>query len=73
MTAPRKFPDELRSRALRLVLDATADGDAGTTHSAPCVDHHSPYVTTSTSPDTPDTLPGRDVGLICAGVAGTPR
>ena len=35
MTAPRRFPDEPRARALRLVLDAKADGDAGTTHSAP--------------------------------------
>jgi transposase len=29
MAAPRKYPDELRARAVRLVLDAKADGDAG--------------------------------------------
>jgi len=29
MAAPRKYPDELRQRAVRLVLDAKADGDAG--------------------------------------------
>ncbi len=27
MAAPRKYPDELRERAVRLVLDAKADGD----------------------------------------------
>ena len=31
MAAPRKYPDELRERAIRLVLDAKADpGSAGT-------------------------------------------
>ena len=29
MAAPRKYPDELRARAVRLVLDAKADGDGG--------------------------------------------
>jgi transposase len=29
MAAPRRYPDELRARAVRLVLDAKADGDAG--------------------------------------------
>ena len=29
MAAPRKYPDELRARAVRLVLDAKTDGDAG--------------------------------------------
>jgi len=29
MAAPRKYPDELRARAIRLVLDAKADGDGG--------------------------------------------
>ncbi len=29
MAAPRKYPDELRERAVRLVLDAKAEGDAG--------------------------------------------
>jgi transposase len=29
MAAPRRYPDELRARAVRLVLDAKAEGDAG--------------------------------------------
>jgi transposase len=29
MVAPRKYPDELRQRAVRLVLDAKAEGDGG--------------------------------------------
>ena len=29
MAAPRKYPDELRARAVRLVLDAKAEGDGG--------------------------------------------